>query len=230
MSVPSKGGASLRNQYYLHLEIGLLLSLALLVVAFQVDLSTSQEFHVQMNEQETVSMRQVQQTTQETEPPPPPRPPVPVEVPNTQVVGQQDVDFDASLDMDEALDTAQKPSEPSTEEKQKEEKQEREIFIAVEESPKLIGGMAALQKAVEYPKMAKKAGLEGRVIVQFVVDENGNVQTPKVIRGVHRLLNNAAIKAVRKQKFKPGKQRGRPVKVQMALPVSFTLREGEKKQ
>lgn len=229
MSVPSNDGTSLRTQYYFHLEIGLLLSLALLIVAFHLDLSTEQDFRVQMNEQETVEMKRIQQTKQEAEPPPPPRPPVPVEVPNTEVVEQQDVTFDASLDIDQALDVRQRPSTPSNETETEEKEEQKEIFVAVEESPELIGGMDALQKAAEYPRMAKKAGIEGRVIVQFIVDENGNVQNPKVIRGVHKLLNEVAIEAVKKQKFKPGKQRGRPVKVQMALPVTFTLKKRKTK-
>ncbi len=228
MSVPGREGTSLRNQYYLHLEVGLVLSFALLIVAFQVDLSTSQDFRVQMEKQESVDLRQVQQTTQEAEPPPPPRPPVPVEVPNNKVVEQQDVDFDASLDMDRALDAQSPPPSPEEEDKEESE-EEREIFVVVEEQPELIGGMAALQKAVEYPKMARKAGIEGRVIVQFVVDEHGNVQNPTVTRGVHTLLNEAALEAVKKQKFKPGKQRGEPVKVQMSLPVSFELERSERK-
>lgn len=98
--------------------------------------------------------------------------------------------------------------------------------MAVEERPELIGGRAALQDAIEYPEIAKKAGVEGRVIVQFVVDQDGNVQDPRVIREIHQLIDKAAIEAVKKQKFKPGKQRGKPVKVQMALPVIFTLKKG----
>jgi outer membrane transport energization protein TonB (TC 2.C.1.1.1) len=94
----------------------------------------------------------------------------------------------------------------------------------VEDSPQLIGGLAALQGEVQYPEFAKKAGIEGRVFVQFVVDEDGNVQNPKVTRGVHKLLNEEAIRAVKQMKFKPGKQRGKPVKVQMSLPVTFRLK------
>lgn len=93
----------------------------------------------------------------------------------------------------------------------------------VESQPELIGGMEALQDAVDYPEFAKKARIEGRVIVQFVVDKKGNVQDPKVTRGVHKLLNEEAIRAVKKQKFKPGKQSGQVVKVQMSLPVTFRL-------
>lgn len=225
MSVRREDNTSLRPDYSLHLEIGLVLSLSVLVVAVNVDFATDESFNVRMEKQETVEMREIRQTEQETKPPPPPRPPVPVEVPNNQVVEQQQVNFDASLDMDERLNTEQGPPVPSDDDEGEEQQQEDEIFIAVEEKPELIGGMAALQKAVDYPEMAENAGIEGRVIVQFVVNEEGNVDDPRVIRGVHQLLDEAAIEAVRAQKFKPGKQRGRSVKVQMSLPVAFTLRE-----
>lgn len=218
MALRKKEGANLREQYPLYVEIGLVLSLGILVVAFQVDISTGQSFQVQMQEQETVDMKQIQQTKQEKEPPPPPRPPVPVEVPNNETIEQDDVDFDASLDMDEALDTSQGP--PPSEE---EEEEEQEIFMVVENKPELIGGMKALQQSVDYPDFARKAGIEGRVIVQFVVNEEGNVTNPRVVRGVHKLLDEEAIRAVKQQKFKPGKQRGEPVKVQMSLPVTFQL-------
>lgn len=100
---------------------------------------------------------------------------------------------------------------------------ETETFMVVENSPELLGGMEALQDSVDYPDFAKKAGIEGRVIVQFIVDEEGNVQDPKVTRGVHKLLNKAAIEAVKEVKFKPGMQRGQCVKVQHSLPVTFRL-------
>jgi len=148
-----------------------------------------------------------------------------MEVPNNQVVEQENVNFDASLDLDESLNTRQQPTAPSDEDEGETEDMEDEIFVVVEESPELIGGMASLREDVEYPQFAKKAGVEGRVIVQFVVGKDGNVQDPQVIRGVHDLLDKAAVKAVKKQKFKPGKQRGRPVRVQMSLPVSFKLKD-----
>jgi protein TonB len=219
MALRKKDGADLRSQYPLYVEIGMVLALALLIVAFRVNMSTQSSFKVQMEEQETVDMKQIQQTQQEKEPPPPPKPPVPQEVPNNEVIEQDDVDFDASLDMSESLDTNQGPPDTGEEE----EEEEQEIFMVVENQPELVGGMRALQEAVQYPDFAKKAGIEGRVIVQFVVDEQGNVTNPKVVRGVHKMLNEAAVEAVKKQKFTPGKQRGEPVKVQMSLPVTFRL-------
>jgi len=218
MALRKKDGADLRSQYPLYVEIGLVLSLTILIVAFRVNMTTQSSFQVQMEEQETVDMKQIQQTQQEKEPPPPPKPPVPQEVPNNEVIEDQDVDFDASLDMDESLDTSGPPPDDD-----EEEEEEQEIFMVVENQPELIGGMKALQESVDYPDFAKKAGIEGRVIVQFVVDEQGNVTNPKVTRGVHKLLNEEAIKAVKDQKFKPGKQRGKAVKVQMSLPVTFRL-------
>jgi len=131
-----------------------------------------------------------------------------------QILGQQSVQD--KLDQVRKKQEANKSTQPEGEE-------EQEIFMVVENQPELKGGMKALQESVEYPEFAKKAGIEGRVIVQFVVNEQGNVQNPKVTRGVHKLLNKEAIKAVKEQSFKPGKQRGEAVKVQMSLPVTFRL-------
>lgn len=96
----------------------------------------------------------------------------------------------------------------------------------VDAPPELVGDMTALQKSMTYPEMAKEAGIEGRVIVQFVVDEDGTVTNPKVARGAHKLLNEAALSAVKEQTFKPGTTDGRPVPVQMSLPVTFRLDDG----
>jgi TonB family protein len=97
------------------------------------------------------------------------------------------------------------------------------VFVVVEDRPELKGGMEALQQAIEYPEAAKQAGIEGRVFVQFIVDENGDVVNPKVTRGVHEALDRAALDAVKGLSFEPGKQQGEAVKVKMALPVTFKL-------
>jgi len=220
MGVRKEDSADLRKQYPIYVQVGMIVALLLLILAFRVDLRQESEFQVVMEEQEVVQMEEIQQTEQETKPPPPPRPPVPVEVPNDEIIEDEAVDLDASLDLNESLDTSAPPPGPEEEE----EEEEQEVFIVVEDRPELIGGMRALQEAVEYPEFAKKAGIEGRVFVQFVVDEQGNVTNPQVTRGVHKLLDEAALEAVREMKFKPGKQRGKAVKVQMSLPVTFRLR------
>jgi protein TonB len=218
MGLRKNEGASLKEEYALYIEVGMVLALLILVVAFRVNMTTQQSFEVNMQEQETVDMEEIQQTEQEQKPPPPPKPPVPVEVPNDQVIENEDRDFDSSLDLDQEIDTGGPPPDDSGDE----EEEEDEIFVVVENQPD-CGGMEALQEKVEYPEFAQKAGIEGRVFVQFVVNENGNVTSPEVTRGVHKLLDQAAVDAVQKLNCEPGQQRGRTVKVQMSLPVVFKL-------
>lgn len=210
--------ADLRRRYPLFVEIGMVLTLAVLIVAFRLDMSASDSFEVDLQEQEVVQMEEIQQTQQIEKPPPPPRPPVPVEVPNDEVLEDEALELDASLDIDAAVDLP--PPPPPQEE---EEEEEPEIFVIVEEMPELIGGLTGLQKRIKYPEIAKKAGVEGRVYVQFVVDEQGNVHDPVVTRGIGAGCDEAAIKAIMDAKFTPGKQRGKPVKVKMSLPVTFKL-------
>ncbi len=96
-----------------------------------------------------------------------------------------------------------------------------EVYMAVDDQPELVGGMEALQESVYYPEVARRAGLEGQVIVQFVVDEKGTVTNLKVTRGVDEILNESALEAVRQQTFEPGREEGEPVPVQMSLPITF---------
>ena len=98
-----------------------------------------------------------------------------------------------------------------------------EEFVVVERMPELIGGLASIQRAVRYPDLAKKAGIEGRVIVQFVVDERGRVVDPVVVRGLGAGCDEAAVRAVSRARFRPGTRHGKPVKVKMSVPITFRL-------
>ncbi|MEW6508764.1 MAG: energy transducer TonB [Bacteroidota bacterium] len=97
-------------------------------------------------------------------------------------------------------------------------------FVLVEEAPDPIGGIEAIQKKITYPEVAKRAGIQGRVFVKAFIDEKGNVNKCEVIKGVHPALDSAAVDAVIKTKFTPGKQRGKPVKVQVSIPIVFALK------
>ena len=101
--------ADLRNRYPLFIEIGMVLTLALLIVAFRLDMSADSSFEVELQEQEVVQMEDIQQTQQIEKPPPPPRPPVPVEVPNDEVLEDDELDLDMSLDLDEVIDLPPPP-------------------------------------------------------------------------------------------------------------------------
>lgn len=215
-----KEKANLRKWYYIYVELGLIAALLLLIGAFKVNWSPDNDRQFVEQEQEIVQMEEIQQTEQIEKPPPPPRPPVPVEVPNDEILDDEDLNLDASLDLDEPIsDTPPPPPE-----EEEEEEEEPEIFVVVEEMPELIGGLGSLQQQIRYPEIARKAGVEGRVIVQFVVDEQGNVVDPQVIRGIGAGCDEEALRVVRQAKFEPGQQRGKPVKVKMTLPITFRLR------
>jgi periplasmic protein TonB len=105
---------------------------------------------------------------------------------------------------------------------------EEKIFYVVEEQPEFPGGIKALYKFIGenliYPDEAQKNNIQGRVILQFVVNPNGSADRIEVLRGIDPLLDNEAIRVVNKlPKFKPGKQGGVPVKVWFTLPVLFKI-------
>lgn len=102
-----------------------------------------------------------------------------------------------------------------------------DVMAVVDEQPRLIGGLAGLQERVTYPPLARDAGIEGQVIVQFVVDEQGSVQDAVVLRSPDDMLSEAALRAIREARFEPGRQGGVAVKVRFAVPITFSLPEVE---
>jgi len=97
------------------------------------------------------------------------------------------------------------------------------FFVAVEEMPEPIGGLYAIQSKIKYPDEAKQNGVEGKVFIQAFIDETGNVVEAKVIKGAGYGLDEAALEAVKQTKFTSGKQEGKPVKVQVTIPIVFKL-------
>lgn len=102
-----------------------------------------------------------------------------------------------------------------------------DVFVVVEQMPEPIGGLTGIQERVVYPELARRAGIEGTVFVQFIVDEEGGTQDIEVVRGIGAGADEAAVHAVEQTHFTPGRQRGQEVKVRMSLPVRFRLPEGE---
>jgi protein TonB len=205
--------ADLRKYYTIFFEIGVIIVLLLFITAMKVDFRTDNTTVVQPVEQEIIEMEEVIQTKQEERPPPPPRPQVPVEVPNDEIIEEQDIQLNVEFDIDEPLDMPPPP----------EEEDEEDFFIAVEEMPELVGGQKWLYEQIRYPELARKAGIEGRVVVQFVVNPEGEPEDLKILRGIGGGCNEEAMRVIREANFKPGRQRGVPVPVQMALTIVFRL-------
>ncbi|MEX0843686.1 MAG: energy transducer TonB [Balneolaceae bacterium] len=213
----------LKDGYLIRLELGFVITLLIFISAFKVNIQPSEkDTSLEVERQEEVYMEDIVQTKQELKAPPPPRPVVPVEVPNDEIIEDELIDLDSELDMDAPMDLP--PPPPPSDDNE----QEEEIFVVVEQMPELKGGLASIQKRIKYPEMALKAGIEGRVVVQFVIDEEGNVTNPIIVRGIGGGCDEEALKAVKEAKFVPGRQRGKAVKVRYSLPVSFKLEKSER--
>ncbi len=214
-----KPKANLHKYYMINLQIGFILTLIMLITLFRIDLQPGSEFEVTEEEQEVIEMEEIVQTEQEVTPPPPPRPPSPEPVPDDEIIEDQFFDLDTEIDLDAPMDM---PPPPPPEEDE-EEDEEPEVFTIVEDMPELKGGMQSIYDNLRYPEVARQAGIEGRVVVQFIIDENGQVTDPQVVRGIGGGCDEAAIEAVRQVEFEPGRQRGRPVRVRYSLPIVFRL-------
>ncbi len=92
--------------------------------------------------------------------------------------------------------------------------------------PELVGGLNALVRTIDYPDAAEEAGVEGRVVVSFVVTEQGEVESAEVTAEVHPDLDAAALAAVERARFVPAHRDGHPIRVRLALPITFELQQG----
>ena len=93
----------------------------------------------------------------------------------------------------------------------------------VENMPGPIGGVSSIQEKIVYPEIAKRIGTQGKVIILAFIDDNGTVVHAKVLNGIGAGCDKAALDAVKQTKFNPGRQNGKPVKVQVTIPIMFRL-------
>ena len=135
-------------------------------------------------------------------------------------------DILTSEDTQEAAQTAVYTPPAAVEEEEEEAAQQ--IFTVVEEMPEFPGGMNELlkylAKSIKYPVIAQENGIQGRVICAFVVNRDGSIVDAEVLRGVDPSLDKEALRVIMSMpKWKPGKQRGKPVRVKYTVPVTFRL-------
>ncbi len=166
---------------------------------------------------------------QEVKPPPPPPPPKVVEVLNI-VDDNVEIEDELEIEDTEADEETIIDVQPLIEATEEEEEDTEEIFLIVEEAPEFPGGTRALYKYisthVRYPVIAQENGVQGKVYVKFVVNEEGKVSNATITRGVDQSLDSEALRVVNSlPRFKPGKQRGRPVKVFYDALINFQLQQ-----
>lgn len=210
----------LRKYYTIFFETGLIITLMVLIGLTRINFGPSEESEFVLQTQDVVEMEEIIQTEQKKMVPPPPRPPVPVAVPNDEIIEDVEISINAELDLS---DTGYLPPPPKKQEAPEEESEE-DFFVAVEQMPVLKGGLESIQERIKYPEMAKKANIQGRVYVQFIVNEDGEVENPVILRGIGGGCDKEALRVIKDAKFSPGLQRGRPVRVKYSLPIIFMLR------
>lgn len=229
MEVKKTPKASLENKRALFIEIGLIVALAVVYIAFNW---TSKDVQVSTLEAENqvVQEEEIIPITQETPPPPPEAPKIPVLSDQIDIVDDEievDNDFLSLEDSDdmgvEIMDYVENVQEEVVEE-------EAIPFQLVEEKPSFMGSDANefskwVNKRLVYPEIAKENGVQGRVTLQFTVEKDGSVTKVRVLRGVDPSLDKEAVRVVSMSpKWKPGKQRDRAVPVTYTFPVYFQLR------
>jgi protein TonB len=217
----------LNRQWGLFFCIGLLVSLGLTLFFFEYksyeDLQKITLEPLQDDFTETIEI-----PVTEMPPPPPPvlQQPEIVEVPDEQEL-KNDIEMNLDVDVNQEV-TVTAPVIQNTPAPPPVEEEKDEVFLIVEDQPTPEGGMPAFYKYVadnlKYPKQASRMGVEGRVFVQFVVDKDGGLNDIKVLKGIGAGCDEEAMRVIKESpKWKPGKQRGRPVKVKMSLPIQFKL-------
>lgn len=141
----------------------------------------------------------------------PPKLPDPIEAPlieTKEVLTEEETRADEDISAPPPKEVVETTEEPT-------------YFVAVEEMPQPIGGLQGIQQMIEYPEIAKRAGIEGKVFVRAFVDETGAVTSAEIVKGIGGGCDEAAMDAILKTKFTPGKQRGKPIKVQVTIPIVF---------
>jgi len=228
MELKKNPKADLEKRRGLFLEIGLVVILAAVLVAFEVKSYDAEEESAFQREvvdepEEVIIQTDVQ------EPPPPPPPEVPEVTTLIEVVADdQEIKNELVVNAEVNEDTKNIAIVPVQIEEE-EEVAEEPIFTVVENEPEFPGGMEALYRYlaqnIKYPQLARENGITGKVYVTFVVERDRSIANPKVLRDIGGGCGAEAIRVVKSMpKWTPGKQRGKAVRVQFNLPVNFNLK------
>lgn len=206
-------------------QIGLIISLLVAWLAFEHKSYDKREIDPSLLNREVVVDEEMVEITKQEE-----QKPQPVEVPKqtTQLeivqddVETEDIEINADVEQNEVIEEYVAP------EVVEEEVVEQEIFQIVEEMPSYPGGEKALleyvAKNIKYPQIARETGIQGRVFVGFVVEPDGSVSNVKILRGIGGGCDEEAMRVIKSlAKWKPGKQRGKAVRVSYQIPVVFKL-------
>jgi periplasmic protein TonB len=206
---------NLERKRGLFLQLGLVISLLIVLVAFEYKSYEKGTYNLGSLNLDDLEEEIIPITKQEVKPPPPPPPPEVIEIVEDEIEIENEIEIeDTESDEEEAIEIIEEDDE--------------EVFMVVENMPEFPGGdkgfLKYIQNNVKYPPIAKEYNITGKVYVRFVVDQSGSVQNVEVVRGVDKHLDAEAVRVIKSlPRYKPGKQRGKAVRVMFTVPINFTL-------
>ena len=215
MSFVTKRVENLNSNYKRALKLSYIIVLLLVIAAFKFTPQSTGPQQIKPPDNNIPVIPEIDPTNQPSQPPPP-RPPVPI----AAALNDEIVDIilpSTDINPDENVPVVPLPPKPPV------IKDEVVPYYLLESVPEPVGGMKAIGAKIHYTELARRAGIEGTVTIEAVLDKEGNVVQAFVKKGIGGGLDEIALQAVRDTKFIPGKQRGKPVKVNLSIPVRFRL-------
>lgn len=216
--------ADLTNKSWLFFNIGLVITLLIVVSAFEYSgRDNADAKDLAQNQNLIEEIMEVPPTEQPPPPPPKIQQPEIIEVPDEEEIEEEiEVEFDVEVTEDTKVEEI--VIAPVVEEKEDVD----QIFLVVEETATPKGGMAAFYKYVgdkmKYPAQARRMGIEGKVFVEFVINRDGSITDVKAIKGIGAGCDEEAVRVVQSAPpWNPGKQRGKPVRQRYVVPITFKL-------
>ena len=228
MEVKKNDNVNLEKRKSIFFQLGLVIVLALCLIAFEWTSGTAKENMFDTGDEEVIEEEMIPITEIEEQ-----QPETPPEVPKVTEIFEI-VEDDVSIENeilfeDDEADFDDEIEMYDFEVSDEEEEEEEEIFVVVEDMPTFRGGDVNkfrewVQKRVKYPQIAAENGIQGKVFIMFVVEPDGSVSNVSVMRGVDPALDSEAVKVVESSpKWAAGKQRGAPVRVRFSITVNFQL-------
>ena len=206
--LPGQETLPIKYKYTITIRLATLSSVLLLISTFLIYPRYLGLFELEEVELQEILIENIPQTQQIERPPPPARPSVPVESEDEDIADDLTIE-ETDLDNFEAWDAPPPPPEGP-----------RVKFIPYDDPPQPLSNIRPV-----YPEIAQEAGIEGTVVVQVFIDKRGRVKDTLILKGIPNTgLDEAAISAIRKTRFRPAKQRERAVGVWISIPVNFRLK------
>jgi len=213
LKIPS---ADLRLNYPVFIETGVIIALLGMIFFMKLEISIAESTALHYVEGDETALI-LPPTVSENIPilKPSPRPVVPVHIPNDTPIEPEPIEID-EYDRVSRLMIPPLPQQifvtPTY-----------HLFQDIEQLPELVGGEQAFQNSIDYPILARRVGIQGIVEVEFTVTENGKVVDPVIIRGLGYGCDEAVLKAIKVQRYKPGKKAGRTASFRIKETVQFIL-------